>query len=91
MELPVTGNPARATLVGGGDVSDRVGPYADFFWSNWCGSASAPFTASALAGGTQQMVTTQLRVAPPCDDHSKPSTLTLQLMGPAPTVPAQPR
>jgi hypothetical protein len=83
--LAVSGNPASAALAGVGDIVDHVGPYADFFWSNWCGAAKPPYTAKATAEGTQLVATGQLQVAPPCDDPSKPSTLSLQVTGPPPT------
>ena len=84
--LAVSGNPVGASLVGVGDASDKVGPYADFFWSNWCGAQNPPFTARATVVGTQQAASGQIGVAPPCDDRSKPSTLTLQVTGPPPTA-----
>jgi hypothetical protein len=83
--LAVSGNPASATLVGVGATVDHVGPYADFFWSNWCGAAKPPYTAKATAEGTQLVATDRFPAAPPCSDPSKPSMLTLQVTGPPPT------
>jgi hypothetical protein len=90
LNLRVSGNPAATTLAGVADVSDGVGPYAGFFWSNWCGAERPPFVARASAT-THQVATVRLSVAPACGDRSRPSTLTLQVTGPPPTVHPQPR
>ncbi len=74
--LPIAGNPAEAQLSGPYDGGPT--PSESWIWTNWCGSRRPVQAVFFGPRGAVLLDQTSGVKLPSCEEHSRPSTLTVQ-------------